>query len=125
MDCRRCARAAAWPTPPSSSGSARKGPGMTVIRAAAVQMSPVLYSREGIVERVTAKIAELALRDVQFAPFPETVNPCFTYFSFVSRPFEMRSEHLKVMHQAVTPPSPEIDAIGAAPGGANMVVSIG
>ncbi|OBI77254.1 carbon-nitrogen hydrolase family protein [Mycobacterium asiaticum] len=98
---------------------------MTVIRAAAVQISPVLYSREGTVERVIAKIEELALRDVQFATFPEAVIPYYPYFSFVTRPFEMRSEHLRLLDQAVTIPSPEIDAISAAARGANMVVSIG
>jgi nitrilase len=98
---------------------------MTVIRAAAVQISPVLYSREGTVEKVVSKIAQLGLQGVQFATFPETVIPYYPYFSFVTRPFEMRSEQLKLMDQAVTIPSPEIDAIGAAARGANMVVSIG
>lgn len=98
---------------------------MTVIRAAAVQISPVLYSREGTVQKVITKIAELGLQGVQFATFPETVVPYYPYFSFVQRPFEMRSEHLRLMDQAVTIPSPEIDAIGAAARGANMVVSIG
>ncbi|OBK20575.1 aliphatic nitrilase [Mycobacterium asiaticum] len=98
---------------------------MTTIRAAAVQLSPVLYSREGTVERVVAKVDELALRDVQFATFPETVIPYYPYFSFVMRPYEMRSEHLRLMDQAVTIPSLEVDAIGAAARAANMVVSIG
>ena len=31
---------------------------MTVIRAAAVQLSPVLYSREKTVEKIVGKIAE-------------------------------------------------------------------
>jgi nitrilase len=43
---------------------------MTVIRAAAVQISPVLYSREGTVGRVVAKIDELAQQGVRFATFP-------------------------------------------------------
>ena len=46
---------------------------MTTIRAAAVQLSPELYSREGTVARVVAKIDELAVQGVQFATFPETV----------------------------------------------------
>ena len=74
---------------------------MTVIRAAAVQLSPVLYSRDGTVERVISKIEQLARQDVQFATFPETVIPYYPYFSFVQRPFEMRTEHLKLMDQAV------------------------
>ena len=87
---------------------------MAVIRAAAVQLSPVLYSREGTVQRVVDKIDELGRQDVQFATFPETIVPYYPYFSFVQRPFEMRSEHLRLLDQAVTIPSPAIDAIGAA-----------
>jgi aliphatic nitrilase len=45
---------------------------VTTVRAAAVQLRPVLYSREGTVERVVAKIDELATREVEFATFPET-----------------------------------------------------
>lgn len=98
---------------------------MNQIRAAAVQISPVLYSREGTVARVVAKIEQLSRRGVQFAVFPETVIPYYPYFSFVQRPFEMRPQHLTLMEQAVTIPSPEIDAIGAAAREAAMVVSIG
>ncbi|RAU97368.1 nitrilase-related carbon-nitrogen hydrolase [Mycolicibacter senuensis] len=98
---------------------------MNAIRAAAVQVSPVLYSREGTVERVVAKIEQLSRRGVQFAVFPETVIPYYPYFAFVQRPFEMRPQHLRLMEQAVTIPSPEIDAIGAAARAAAMVVSIG
>ena len=95
------------------------------VRAAAVQISPVLYSREGTVDKVVSKIEQLGRQGVQFATFPETVIPYYPYFSFVSRPFEMRSEQLRLMDQAVPIPSPAIDAIGAAARAANMVVSIG
>ena len=98
---------------------------MNEIRAAAVQISPVLYSREGTVERVVAKIERLSRDGVGFAVFPETVIPYYPYFSFVQRPFEMRPQHLMLMEQAVTIPSPEIDAIAAAARQADMVVSIG
>ena len=99
---------------------------MTVIRTAAVQISPVLYSREGTVEKVVAKIAELGTQGVQFAVFPETIVPYYPYFSFIQRPFEMRpTEHLRLVDQAVTIPSPATDAIAAAARAANMVVSIG
>ena len=67
---------------------------MIIIKAAAVQISPVLYSREGTVDRVVRKIAELGRQDVQFAAFPEAVVPYYPYFSFVQRPFEMVTEHL-------------------------------
>lgn len=63
---------------------------MTIIKAAAVQISPVLYSREGTVEKVIAKILELGRKGVQFATFPETVIPYYPYFSFVQAPFQLR-----------------------------------
>ena len=61
---------------------------MRVVKAAAVQLSPVLYSREGTVGKVVQKIHELGQQAVQFATFPETVVPYYPYFSFIqpSRP---------------------------------------
>jgi nitrilase len=47
---------------------------MRTVIAAAVQLSPVLYSREGTVDRVVHKIHELGQEGVQFATFPETVG---------------------------------------------------
>ena len=84
---------------------------VTTVRAAAVQLSPVLYSRDGTVERVVAKIDELATRDVQFATFPETVVPYYPYFSFVQRPYEMMAEQTRLMEQSVTVPSSATQAI--------------
>jgi nitrilase len=98
---------------------------MTAIKAAAVQISPVLYSREGTVDRVVRKIMELARQGVQFATFPETVVPYYPYFSFVQRPFEMVAENLRLLEQAVTVPSAATQAIGEACRQAGMVVAIG
>jgi len=53
---------------------------MTIIKAAAVQISPVLYSREGTVDKVVQNITELGRQGVQFATFPETVVPYYPYF---------------------------------------------
>src|SRR5512144_788854 len=100
---------------------------MRVVRAAAVQLSPVLYSREGTVEKVVQKIYDLGQQGVQFATFPETVVPYYPYFSFVQPPFQIAAgrEHLKLLDQAVTVPSPTTDAIREACKRAGVVVSIG
>ena len=98
---------------------------MTVIRAAAVQLSPVLYSREKTVEKIVGKIAELGRRKVQFATFPEAIVPYYPYFSFLQAPFKLAAEHLRLMDQAVTIPSPATDALGEAARQAGTVVSIG
>ena len=98
---------------------------MTVIKAAAVQISPVLYSREDTVDKVVREILELGWQEVQFATFPEAVVPYYPYFSFVQRPFEMAAESLRLLEQAVTVPSAATRAIGDACKQAEMVVSIG
>jgi nitrilase len=98
---------------------------MTIIKAAAVQISPVLYSREGTVDKVVRKILELGRQGVQFATFPETVVPYYPYFSFVQRPYEMGPENQRLLEQSVVVPSAATHAIGEAARQAGMVVSIG
>jgi nitrilase len=100
---------------------------MSVIRAAAVQLSPVLYSREGTVDKVVKVIRELGARGVQFATFPETVIPYYPYFSFIQTPYQIIAgrEHLKLLDQAVTVPSPATDLVAEACREAGVVVSLG
>ena len=98
---------------------------MSIIKAAAVQISPVLYSREGTVDKIVQKIIELGRRDVQFATFSEALVTYYPYFSFVQPPFQMGTEHLRLIEQAVTVPSLATHAIGDACKQAGMVVSIG
>jgi nitrilase len=100
---------------------------MKVVKAAAVQISPVLYSREATVAKVVQKILELGEKGVQFATFPETVVPYYPYFSAVQTGIQLLSgtEHLRLLEQSVTVPSPATDAIGEAARKAGMVVSIG
>lgn len=98
---------------------------MTIIKAAAVQISPVLYSREDTTAKIIQKIVELGREGVQFATFPETILPYYPYFSFVQRPFEAIGQNLVLFEQSVTVPSPTTAAIGKACRQANIVVSIG
>jgi nitrilase len=100
---------------------------MQVVRAAAVQLSPVLYSREGTVEKVLRKIRELGSQGVQFATFPETVVPYYPYFSFIQPAWQIVGgrEHSRLLEQAVTIPSPATDAIAEACRQSRVAVSIG
>jgi aliphatic nitrilase len=100
---------------------------MSTVRAAAVQLSPVLYSREGTVEKVVRSIRALGREGVQFATFPETVVPYYPYFSFVLPAYQMVSgrEHLRLLEQAVTVPSPVTEAIAGACREAQVVASVG
>ena len=98
---------------------------MTIVKAAAVQISPVLYSRAATVEKVVQKIRELGKQGVQFATFPETLVPYYPYFSFVMPPYAMGKEHQRLLEESVTVPSAETQAIAEAAKEAHMVVSIG
>src|SRR5688572_24026946 len=100
---------------------------MKKVKAAAVQISPVLYSREGTVEKIVRRIHDLGEQGVQFATFPETVVPCYPYFSFVQPPYQISRgrEHLKLLEQAVRVPGPATDAISEAARQTGIVVSIG
>lgn len=98
---------------------------MTIIKAAAVQISPVLYSREGTVDKIVQKIVALGRQGVQFATFSEALVPYYPYFSYVQPPFEMVAEHLKLIEQAVTVPSASTLTISDACRQAGMVVAIG
>lgn len=103
----------------------KKSTGPRKVRAAAVQIAPVLYSRQGTVEKVVNKIRELGEKGVQFSTFPETIIPYYPYFSFIQAPYAMGKEHQRLMEEAIVVPSAETHAIGEAARQFNMVVSIG
>lgn len=97
----------------------------TVVRAAAVQLSPVLGSREGTVEKVIAAVAAAAAQDAELCVFPETVVPYYPYFSFIRPPAAMGKDHMQLYEQAVVVPSPSTDAIAAAAKQHSIVIAIG
>ena len=98
---------------------------MNKVVAAAVQCSPVLYSREGTVNKVCEWIEKLGKDGVEFAVFGETLIPYYPYFSFIQPPYAMGKQHLKLMEESVTVPSAATDAIAKAAKAAGMVVSVG
>ncbi|MET7433639.1 nitrilase-related carbon-nitrogen hydrolase [Streptomyces flaveolus] len=98
---------------------------MTVVRAAAVQISPVLHSRAGTTAKIVRKIRELGEQGVRFAVFPETVVPYYPYFSFLQPPYMTAREHIRLLQESVTVPSAETEAIAEAAREAGMVVSVG
>jgi aliphatic nitrilase len=95
------------------------------VRAAAVQLSPVLYDRAGTTEKVCRAIAEAAREGAELVVFPETVVPYYPYFSFIKPPAIIGAEHLRLIEESVEVPSPTTDAIGEAAKRAGAVVVIG
>ncbi|GAP96796.1 Nit6803 family nitrilase [Leptolyngbya sp. NIES-2104] len=96
-----------------------------IVRAAAVQLSPVLFSRNGTTEKVLTAIASAAKEGAQLVVFPETVIPYYPYFSFVQPPVLMGKEHMRLYEEAVTVPSPVTDAISRAARSYGVVVVVG
>jgi nitrilase len=95
------------------------------VRAAAVQMSPVLFSCEGTTEKVLQAIAKASEQGVQIIVFPETFIPYYPYFSFVQPPVLMGKEHMRLYEEAVTVPGVVTDAVSRAAQAYNMVVVLG
>jgi aliphatic nitrilase len=95
------------------------------VRAAAVQLSPVLHSRAGTLEKVLAAIAEAASQGAELVVFPETILPYYPYFSFVTPAAAMGAEHLKLYDQAVTVPGAETAAVGDLARRLGVVVLLG
>ncbi|WAL58592.1 Nit6803 family nitrilase [Thermocoleostomius sinensis] len=96
-----------------------------IVRAAAAQISPVLFSRDGTTEKVLQTIADAAQQGVQLLVFPETLIPYYPYFSFVQPPVLMGKEHIRLYEEAVEVPSPVTNAISRAARSHNMVIVLG
>jgi aliphatic nitrilase len=97
----------------------------TLVRAAAVQLSPVLFRREETTAKVCRAIADAAGRDASLVVFPETVVPYYPYFAFVTPPAAMGKAHLELYREAVTIPGPTIDAVSEAARRHGVVVALG
>jgi aliphatic nitrilase len=96
-----------------------------IVRAAAVQLSPVLYSCEGTTVKVCDAIADAAKKGAELVVFPETVLPYYPYFSFIKAPALVGADHLKLIAESVTIPGPITEQIGASAKKAGVVVAIG
>jgi nitrilase len=96
-----------------------------IVRAAAIQISPVLFSREGTTEKVLEAIANAAKAGAEIAVFPETFVPYYPYFSFVQPPVLMGKEHMRLYEQAVEVPGVVTDAVSRAARSNQIVVVLG
>jgi aliphatic nitrilase len=95
------------------------------VRAAAVQLSPVLFRRDATTEKVCRAIGEAAARGASLVVFPETVVPYYPYFAFVLPPAAMGKAHLELYREAVTIPGPTVDAVSEAARRHGVVVALG
>ncbi|MEO1402031.1 MAG: Nit6803 family nitrilase [Cyanobacteria bacterium J06635_1] len=96
-----------------------------IVRAAAVQISPVLHSQSGTMEKVLKAIENAAKEGAELVVFPETFVPYYPYFSFVLPAVLMGKEHLKLYEESVEVPGPVTEAISRAAKTHQMVIVLG
>ncbi len=96
-----------------------------VVKAAAIQLMPVLEDGTGTEEKVLAAIAKAAAAGVQIAVFPETFVPYYPYFSFVKAPVLIGAEHMRLYENAPSVPGPFSEAVSEAARAGGIVVVLG
>jgi nitrilase len=95
------------------------------VRAAAVQLAPVLGSRAGTTDKVCAAIRAAAAEGAALVVFPETVVPYYPYFSFIQPAAVMGKEHLRLYEESVVVPGPTTEAVAEAARISGTVVVLG
>ncbi|GCD75124.1 aliphatic nitrilase [Acetobacter pasteurianus NBRC 3299] len=97
-----------------------------IVRAAAIQISPILGDDGlGTARKVCQAIRDAAKKGVKLAVFPETFVPYYPYFSFIQPPFRFGAEHLELYERAVVIPGPVTDMVAEAARKTGMVVVLG
>ncbi len=99
--------------------------GSRTVRAAAIQLVPVLEDGTGTEQKVLAAIRDAAREGVQIAVFPETFVPYYPYFSFVKAPVLIGPDHLRLYENAPSVPGPFTEAVAETAREAGMVVVLG
>ena len=94
-------------------------------RAAAVQLSPVLFDRDGTTGKVIEAIEKCGREGIRLAVFPETIIPNYPYFAMVRPPVTIGADIARLHEQAVEVPGPVTESVGAAAGRAGTVVVLG
>ena len=94
-------------------------------RVAAVQLSPVLFDRDGTTEKVIKSIEKCGKEGIRLAVFPETFIPNYPYFAWLHPPAVISELQGKLHDQAVDVPGPVTEAVGAAARESGTVVIIG
>ena len=96
-----------------------------IVRAAAVQITPIFESAEGTWHKVCDYITKAAAEGAHVVVFPETFIPYYPYFSFIRPPMLSGAEHLKLYELSPSIPGPMTDAIAERARTLGIVVVVG
>jgi aliphatic nitrilase len=94
-------------------------------KVAAVQLSPILFDRDGTTEKVIKNIEKCGKEEIRLAVFPETFIPNYPYFAWLNPPAVISDLHGRLHDQAVDVPGPVTEAVGKAAKGSGTVVVLG
>ena len=97
----------------------------SIVRAAAVQIAPVLESKSGTLAKVADAIITASKNNADIIVFPETLVPNYPYFSFIKPAVSIKKEHLKLYEEAVVVPSEDTNFIGNLAREHQLVVVLG
>lgn len=97
----------------------------SVVKAAAVQIAPVLESKSGTLAKVADAIVAAGKNNADIIVFPETLVPNYPYFSFIKPAVGIKKDHLKLYDEAVVVPSKDTDFIGSLAKENQMVIVLG
>jgi len=88
----------------------------TILRAAAVQSSPIAFDRQKTIEKVAKLTASAAAKGAKLVVFPESFIPGYPSGGFVmpigTRTQEQRSLYAQLLDQAITIPGENISQLG-------------
>ncbi len=96
-----------------------------IVKAAAVQIAPVLESKSGTLAKVANAIKTANENKADIIVFPETLVPNYPYFSFIKPAVSIKKEHLMLYKEAVVVPSTDTDFIGSLAKKHQIVVVLG
>ncbi len=96
-----------------------------IVKAAAVQIAPVLESKSGTLAKVADAISTASKNKADIIVFPETLVPNYPYFSFIKPAVSIKKDHLTLYNEAVTVPSKDTDFIGNLAKTHQIVVVLG
>ena len=96
-----------------------------VVKAAAVQIAPVLENKSGTLAKVADAIVAASKEGADLIVFPETLVPNYPYFSFIKPAMAIKKDHLKLYEEAVVVPGEDTDFVGSLAREHRMVVVLG
>ena len=97
----------------------------SIVKAAAVQISPVIDDLMATTEKVVAYIQKASTEGADIIVFPDPFIPTSPYFSFIKPPVLFGKDHLRLYDNGVIIPGPVTEQLSNAISECGIVAIIG